>query len=120
MTWDSELAGLFKERNNKTFSGFVIGVVKSAKPLIISIEDGQALLDEDDLYSLLSLAGMAFEALTFDVPVLHSSVTNLQAKKDFKAVATAKSLAVGDMVALLPDKSEQQYLIIDRVKKGGI
>ena len=120
MTWDAELAGLFKERNNKPFSGFVIGVVKSVKPLIISIEDGQGLLDEDDLYTLQSLVSMAFEQITFDVPLLHSSVTAPQTKSDFKAAASMKPFEVGELVALLPDKSEQQYLIIDRVKKGGV
>lgn len=120
MTWDSEMARLFKERNNKPFSGFVIGVVKSVNPLIISIEDGQAMIDEDDLYSLQSLASMVFESLTFDIPVLHSSVTDLQAKQEFKASVQMKPLSVDDLVALLPDKTEQQYLMIDRVKKGGL
>ena len=88
MSWDSEMARLFKERNNKVFSGFVIGMVKLVKPLIISIEDGQVMLDECDLYTLQSLTDKTFE--------------------------------IGELVALLPDKTEQKYLILDRVKKGGV
>ncbi len=120
MSWESEMASLFKKRDNKLYSGFVIGVVKSAKPLIISIEDGQAFLDEDDLYSLQSLVSLEFESLIFDVPVLYSSASNPQVKQEFKAIAKLKPLEIDDLVVLLPDKSEQQYLIIDRVKKGGI
>lgn len=58
MSWDVELAKLFKERDNKTPIGAVIGDVISNEPFKISILGNKVILDNSNSYICKSALGI--------------------------------------------------------------
>lgn len=94
MSWDSELAKLFKDRNNKYYDGVLIGkVVKDFPDIKISIYSGEILLNKEKLY--------------FTDKVLD----------DTKPLGENTILKIDDEVMLIPTSNSQEFFIIDKVRK---
>ena len=55
MSWETELAKLFKSRDNKSPIGAIIGQVISASPLRVSIFHGKVILDSPYRCSILNV-----------------------------------------------------------------
>lgn len=95
----TELAMLFKERDNKPSISFVMGTVKSTMPIVIEPEGINFNLDADDL--------IIAERLTeYDEEVtINEQVTTIH----------HEGLKQYDRVVLLPSADGQRYFVIDRV-----
>jgi hypothetical protein len=95
--WSIQLAKLFKERNNPSPIGVVIGKVISGLPnLSVAIGD-EILLDADQLI----IANRLYHMHYHDDDEYHTPIPI--------------SLSVGDLVILLPTANQQMYAVIDKV-----
>lgn len=90
--WDIELAKMFKERDNKTPIGAIVGKIVNPLPnLRVAIFDGQFLLDKEQLYICSKIDNIEFEG----------------------------SEIIGIEVLLIPKSNEQEFYVIDKVRKLG-
>lgn len=87
MSYDIELARMFKERNNKKSIGAIIGKIVGVNPYKISIFDGQIILQQEQLY--------------FCENILNNT----------------NSLKVNDEVMLVATENGQKFFVIDKVVK---
>jgi hypothetical protein len=117
--WDTELAKMFKERENKATIGNVVGEVTATDPeLQISIIDGNIILYESQLYCcdhVLSGYSRQFTApnLSGTVDITDSlTITGLSG-----TVELTDTLATGDKVLLIPTADEQTWFIVDKITK---
>ncbi|HWQ29725.1 MAG TPA: DUF2577 family protein [Negativicutes bacterium] len=95
----TELAMLFKERDNKPPISFVLGTVKSIVPVVIVPEGINFNLGSDDLIIPVRLIEYDEE-----VKINEQAVTMHH-----------EGLRLYDRVALLPSADGQKYLILDKV-----
>jgi len=96
----TELAMLFKERDNKPAISFVMGTVKSIVPMVIEPEGINFSLDSDDL--------IIAERLTeYDEEVMMNG----------QIIMTIHhyGLKQYDRVVMLPSADGQRYFVMDRV-----
>ena len=105
MSWDVDFANMFKERDNKTSIGAILGTVISAEPLKISIFDGKGILTDEHCYICSILASNYFRKA--DV-VIDSDIHDC--KVTYKDILTA-----GDKVLCLATTDGQTYFVIDKV-----
>jgi len=102
--WDTELAKLFKERENKALIGSVVGKVVSAAPdLQVSIIDGNILLYKEQLYCCDHVVSGYTRQYTTEVAAGTIELTD--------------TLKTGDDVLLIHTADEQTWFIIDRITK---
>ncbi|KUO70726.1 MAG: hypothetical protein APF77_17775 [Clostridia bacterium BRH_c25] len=95
----TELAMLFKERENKSPISFVMGTVKSAVPMVIAPEGINFSLGTDDLIIPERLTEWDEEVrINGQVVIIHH-----------------EGLKPYERVALLPSADGQKYFVIDRV-----
>lgn len=87
MSYDIELAKMFKERNNKKSIGAIIGKIVGVNPYKISIFDGQIILQQEQLY--------------FCENILNNT----------------NSLKANDEVMLIAAENGQKFFVIDKVVK---
>lgn len=95
----TELAMLFKERDNKPVISFVLGAVRSIEPMVIAPEGINFSLGADDLIIPERLTEYAEE-----VKINGQAVT-----------IHHEGLKPYERVALLPSADGQRYLVMDRV-----
>ncbi|MDF2612774.1 MAG: hypothetical protein K0S71_560 [Clostridia bacterium] len=127
MSWESDIAKEFKQRDNKKLIGACIGTVTSATPLKASILDGQIMLDSSNTYVSNSL--MTYERnvkLTTETESTTGSISiNNGSWNSFKTNESGTStgklelksmLKVGDLILVIPAADEQKFFIIDIVK----
>ena len=105
MTWNIEMAKLFKQRDNKTPISAIMGQVISVEPFKISIFNGKAILSNEQLYICSSLASnyKRNADIKMDNTVYNSEIT-------YKDILT-----IGDNVLCLADSTGQVFYIIDRL-----
>lgn len=122
-----ELAGLFKERENKPYSGPVIGTVLSPPPeLTVQLPSG-LVLDKDDLIIAAHvLAGYSRQhTMTFSgsgTTTLKDPETLVPKSWIVSAVSTnvtddqvtTDTIAKGDWVILIPTGDGQTFALIDK------
>lgn len=94
MSWETDFAKLFKERENRQSLNGLLGRITSINPIRISTFDGQVNLDKRQL-----LATEGFLEL-FALPESDS-----------------KRVQIGDEVLLMPSTDAQRFFIINRVRK---
>lgn len=105
--WKTGFAKMFRDRDNQGKIGNVTGKVISPIPnLQISILDGNAILDNDDLYCCNQvLIKLAEETVTVD----GTQLTILKKEEE--------TFNIGDEILLVPDETESKWFIVDKVTK---
>lgn len=143
--WDIEFAKIFRERDNPSNLGVIIGkVIKPLPELEISILNESAILDKDDLYICNSLldtytrefqkegsikfkdSGCGTTTTVNDGGYQASShnheIENLNIDTQYTAegkITFVDTLKMDDEVLLVPEATEQIFFIIDKIKKVG-
>lgn len=100
--WDVKIAKLFKERENQSRIGPIIGQVVSVDPIKVSIFDGSATLTGNNLYLTASL-------------LKHSKTCVINGEKIL--IEFENELSIGDKVLVAPTESEQKFFLIDKLSK---
>lgn len=124
--WSYELANLLKERENPIKMGVMLGKVESLSPLIISIKNGKYQIQQNRLY----VCNQILERKTNYHDDNYSESGNLSlgcshgCAGGYNASGTANGSIhleevwrVGDLVMVVPDESEQNFFIVDIVRK---
>lgn len=118
----SELAKLFKERENIPYMGPIVGTVISPPPDIKIQTDKNIILDKTHLIISASVYGREFDikganivGQTLDVTVgdhgeHKHEIKILDINGQLKLVYTLKK---GDKVILIPSQDEQTYFLLD-------
>lgn len=131
--WDIELAKLFKNRDNPNRIGAILGTVVSKDPLKISILEGNAILEKEELYIThgmlekeykfkLSANGGVGDITTKATTEKTEELININITEENKDKTNLKlyfELEKDDKVLLIPAESEQVFFIVDKVKKVG-
>lgn len=100
--WDTGLAKMFKERDNKAQIGMLVGEVITTLPdLSVSIDE-EIILDMDQLI-------VANRLYTMHTHEAH------EGGSDTYYTPIPVPLAAGDKVILMPAANEQFYFVIDKV-----
>lgn len=122
--WEYELAGQFKQRDNPnpTKLGACIGKVESLSPVVISIQSGKFMLQQDQIY----ICNQILERETTFRDCSQSGATSVgtcthgysHSGASWSAESTGKVhldevWKVGDYVMVVPDESEQHFFIVD-------
>lgn len=120
--WDYELASQFKMRDNPTTKmGAMLGKVISTSPPAISIQNGQYtikgeqlyvayhLLERKSTYTNMSQSGnISINCHPCQGSYTANCTGNIQLEEVWK---------VGDLVLVIPSQSEQQFFVVDVVRK---
>lgn len=106
MSYDVEMAKLFKERDNIDIDEAIIGKVISTTPLLISIYNGQINLNSNQCYICESLKNI-YGTITLDHIPEHGSITT--------KFAITRNLNPGDKVICVPTANGNKYFIVDKV-----
>lgn len=124
-TWEYELAGAFKKRDNPKLLGACIGKVESLNPVTISIQSGRFVLRAEQLYICNQI--LERETTFRDYIAEHSQSGKISvscregggsysANGDITAngrVHLNEVWKVGDYVMVVPDVSQQHFFIVD-------
>lgn len=133
MTWDIEMAKMFKKRNNPNRIGAIIGKVVRTNPLQISILDGNVILDKRQLYITYGLLEKSYKfnleakgkvgnittKLATEETKTLVNINIIEDNKDKTKIKLYFELKEDDEVLLIPSENERIFFIIDKVKKGG-
>lgn len=96
--WDVRFAKILKNPNQKSMQiGVVIGRVEQAPELVISTDNGQVILDKEQLILSSWIEHMHYH----DSDQFHTPVPI--------------TLQVGDQVILMPTPNQQVYVLLDKV-----
>lgn len=91
MDWATEFSKMFKDRENKKFFISEIGVLQSIDPIIVTIADGQIILNQNkNLF-------------------ISENIKNLLELEDLK------KLKVGDSISVTAITGGQKFIAVDRV-----
>lgn len=120
--WDVGLAKMFKERDKSNNIGACVGKVVDVSPLKISILNGQAILQGNQLYITGSLLNKEY-AIDISGGSVLGNVTpsgDLITFNMENGNATLKfGLKQNDEVLLIPAENEQVFFIVDKIQKVG-
>jgi hypothetical protein len=107
----TELAQLFKDRDNNPYMGPVTGTVISPPPGIKVSVGNNIILDNEDLIISASVLNGYEREITIDgaTTTASSPITKIEGKLTFK-----DTLKAGDEVILLPTTDIQKYYLIDK------
>ena len=121
-SWDYELANQFKSRDNpKTKMGPMIGKVVSTSPPVVTIQDGKYtiqgeqlyiayhLLERKSTYSSMNQSG----SISVNCPHGGGSYTSTSTGD----IVLDEVWKTGDLVLVIPTESEQQFIVVDVIRK---
>ena len=126
-----QMAQQLKSRNNPKPIGPCIGVVVSTSPVKISLQDGQFMLEGEQVYVCNQILerNSKFTAkakhkqsgsISTSCPVSSHSDSSYTSEGDLTLDGTeihAKEVwQAGDKVLVIPDASEQQFFVVDIIK----
>lgn len=120
--WSYDLAEQFKMRDNPTTKmGAMLGKVVSTSPPVVTIQDGKYTIKGDQLYVAYHLLERASQYsnmsqsgyISIDChPCKGSYTANCSGSIELEEVWKA-----GDLVLVIPSESEQQFFVVDIVRK---
>lgn len=120
--WDYQLAEQFKSRDNpKTKMGAMLGKVVSTIPPVITIQDGKYTIKGEQLYVSYHLLERA-SAYSNMSQSGNISINCHPCKGSYTAscsgnITLEEVWKVGDLVLVIPSETEQQFFIVDVVRK---
>lgn len=121
-SWDYELAGQFKSRDNpKTKMGPMLGKVVSTSPTVVTIQDGKYTISGDQLYVAYHLLERKSTyssmhqsgSITVSCPHGGGSYTSTSTGD----IVLDEVWKPGDLVLVIPSETEQQFFIVDIVRQ---
>lgn len=121
-SWDFELANQFKQRDNpKTKMGAMLGKVVSTSPPVVTIQDGKYTIKGEQLY----IAYHLLERQSNYTSMSQSGNINIDCHPCKGSYTASCSGAItlnevwkaGDLVLVIPSQSEQQFFVVDVVRK---
>lgn len=121
-SWDYELAGQFKSRDNpKTKMGPMLGKVVSTSPAVVTIQDGKYTISGDQLYVAYHLLERK-SAYTNMTQSGNISISCHPCQGSYTASCTGdiqleEVWKPNDLVIVLPDESEQHFFVLDIVRQ---
>lgn len=121
-SWEYELAGQFKSRDNpKTKMGPMLGKVISTSPPVVTIQDGKYTIKGEQLYiayhllerkskysSMTQSGNISIDCHPCKGSYTSSCTGNIQLEEVWKA---------GDLVLVIPSETEQQFFVVDIVRQ---
>lgn len=120
MSWENELAGEFRARDNRTVFQPQIGEVISVSPLRIALLSDAAILEAEQIYLCSCLAekqvrkaDISVPAGQFTLPLPAASGTgSVEGEGD---LTFKECLSAGDLVACVPTAETPKFIVIDKV-----
>ncbi|HEY5582931.1 MAG TPA: DUF2577 family protein [Ruminiclostridium sp.] len=106
MSWDVELAKQFKQRDNKTPVGAVLGNVISVNPLKIAILGDKVILNNEQCYICSSVVNEYVRKA--DIKTNNTVISDSE-------ITYKEILKIADKVLCLPAADGQIFFIIDKV-----
>lgn len=129
-SWEYSLAQEFKSRDNPTNRiGACLGKVESVSPPIVSIQDGQFMIQNEQLYVCNQLLERETTYKNHTGQYQESgnaSISCHPCSGSFSSSGTIQSNGsihldevwrVGDLVLVMPDERQQHFFVIDIVRK---
>lgn len=129
-SWCYDLASLFRERDNPTSPiGVCLGKVMSIAPPIISIQDGQFMIQGEQLYVCNQLLERETTYKNHTGQYQESgnaSISCHPCSGSFSSSGTIQSNGsihldevwrVGDLVLMVPMQSNQHWVVVDVIRK---
>lgn len=129
-SWCYALAGMFKERDNpSTTIGACLGKVESVNPPIVSIQNGQFMLQGEQLYVCNQLLERETTYKNHTGQYQESgnaSISCHPCSGSFSSSGTIQSNGsihldevwrVGDLVLVIGDQRQQHFFVVDIVRK---
>ena len=129
-SWCYDLAGLFRERDNPTSPiGVCLGKVMSTSPPIISIQDGQFMIQGEQLYVCNQILERETTYKNHTGQYQESgnaSISCHPCSGSFSSSGTIQSNGsihldevwrVGDLVLMVPMQSNQHWVVVDVIRK---
>ena len=129
--WAYQMAQQLKSRNNPKPIGPCIGVVVSTSPVKISLQDGQFMLEGEQVYVCNQILERKSKftakakhkqsgSISTSCPVSSHSDSSYTSERDLTLDGTeihAKEVwHAGDKVLVIPDASEQHFFVVDIIK----
>nr|DAU43988.1 MAG TPA: Protein of unknown function (DUF2577) [Caudoviricetes sp.] len=121
-SWDYELGALFRERDNpKTKIGNCFGKVLNTNPMEVSIQNGKYIIKGEQLYvayhllerkSTYSQMSQSGNISINCHPCNGSYTANCNG-----TITLDEVIKVDDLVLMIPSNSEQQWVIVDVIRK---
>lgn len=128
-SWCYEMAGLFRERDNPTTKlGACLGKVESVSPPIVSIQNGQFMIQGEQLYVCNQILERETTYKNHTGQYQESgnaSISCHPCSGSFSSSGTIQSNGsihldevwrVGDLVLVIPDERQQHFFIVDVVR----
>lgn len=122
MAWEYDLASMFKERDNPTNRiGACLGKVVSTSPPVITIQNGQYTIKGEQLYVAYHLLqrkstySKMSQSGTISVSCPHGGGSYTSASTG--DITLDEVWKVGDLVLVIPSESQQQFFVVDVVRK---
>ena len=121
-SWSYDIATLFRERDNpKTKMGAMLGKVVSTSPPVVTIQNGQYTINGEQLYiayhllerkSTYSQMSQSGNISINCHPCIGSYTSNCTGD-----ITLDEVWKVGDLVLVIPSETEQQFFVVDVVRK---
>ena len=121
-SWDYDLAEQFKSRDNpKTKMGAMLGTVISISPPVVTIQNGRYTIKGEQLYVAYHLLERKSTYSTMHQKG-NISVSCPHGGGSYTSTSTGdiqleEVWKVGDLVLVIPSETEQQFFVVDVVRK---
>lgn len=123
-SWEYDLAKMFTDRDNPTVTplGACIGAVTSLNPPQVTLQDGNFVIQGEQLYICYHLLerDTDYDNMSLSGDLNHqcshpcTGSYNASASGHIKLKEVWK---VGDLVLVIPSQSEQQFFVVDVIRK---
>lgn len=121
-SWDYDLAEQFKSRDNpKTKMGAMLGIVVSTSPPVVTIQNGKYTIKGEQLYVAYHLLERksTYSSMHQNGSI---SVSCPHGGGSYTSTSTGDIILdevwkAGDLVLVIPSETEQQFFIVDVVRK---
>ncbi|SFA70055.1 DUF2577 family protein [Clostridium frigidicarnis] len=134
MTWSTEFAQEFKNRNNLSKIGAVVGTVLQINPIKIGILNNQVIISEDnpstyicsgliEKYAYMEIKKYTVGATaSISTPNGGGSLSNItvDSKSDYDTKIKYKGLSIEDKVLVVCGEDNKTFFIVDKLVKGVI
>ncbi len=121
-SWDYELGALFRERDNpKTKIGNCFGKVLNTNPMEVSIQNGKYIIKGEQLYVAYHLlerkSSYSQMSQSGNISINCHPCNGSYTANCTGTITLDEVVKVGDLVLMIPSNSEQQWVIVDVIRK---
>lgn len=121
-SWDYELGALFRERDNpKTKIGNCFGKVLSINPMKVSIQNGKYIIKGEQLYVAYHLlerkSSYSQMSQSGNISINCHPCNGSYTSNCTGEITLDEVVKVGDLVLMIPSNSQQQWVMVDVIRK---